>query len=56
MKKQITIKESLILIIIGVSIAFLATFCDTSKDVKQDEAQPLSQHDSTLLTNYEKTH
>ena len=56
MKKQITIKESLILIIIGVSIAFLATYCDTSQYMNQDEAQPLSKHDSTLLKNYELTH
>lgn len=45
--------QTLVLIFI---IILLFIFCDTTQDVKQDEVQPLSQHDSTLITNYIKTH
>jgi hypothetical protein len=42
-------------ILIAIVIA-LCVLCDTQKNVNQDDVQPLSQHDSTILANYELKH
>jgi hypothetical protein len=42
-------------ILIAIVIA-LCVLCDTQNNVNQDEVQPLSKHDSTILANYELTH
>jgi len=42
-------------ILIAIVIA-LCVLCDTQNVINQDEAQPLSKHDSTILANYESNH
>ena len=53
MKPRNTPLQTLILIAIVIALCVL---CDTQNNVNQDEAQPLSQHDSTILANYELKH
>ena len=53
MKPQNTPLQTLI--IIGV-ILILCVLCDTQNVVNKDDVQPLSQHDSTILANYELKH
>lgn len=42
-------------ILIAIIIA-LCVLCDTQKNINQDDAQPLSKHDSILISNYIQTH
>lgn len=43
-------------ILMLIAILFIAMLCNTTNDIQRDRVEPISSHDSTLISNYNLTH
>ena len=43
-------------ILMLIAILFSAILCNTTNDIQRDRVEPISAHDSTLISNYNLTH
>ena len=39
-----------------IAILFIAMLCNTTNDIQRDRVEPISAHDSTLISNYNLNH
>ena len=43
-------------ILMLIAILFIAMLCNTTNDIQRDRVEPISAHDSTLISNYNLNH